>query len=144
MKTIAAFLLGALFAPVTLAHEAKTAGPNGGRILDKIEPRVEFLVTPERKVKLTFLDAANKAVTAGAQEASVVTGERSKPTTLKFTKQGDVLVSEQVLPEGNNLPTVVTIKQSPDAKAMTAKFNLNLEHCSGCKRAEYACTCAHE
>lgn len=144
MKTkllIAALL--ALLLPSVFAHEAKVAGPNGGRILDKIEPHVEFLVTPERKVRLTFLDAANKPIAATTQTATVITGDRSKPATLKFEKSGDVLVSDQALPAGDDLPAVVMIQATPEAKTQTAKFNINFATCPDCKRLEYACTCGH-
>src|SRR5688500_17671691 len=50
---------------VTLqAHDEKKkiAGPNGGRIIAAIEPRAEFFVMPDRKVQITFLDKAGKAI----------------------------------------------------------------------------------
>jgi hypothetical protein len=124
-------------------HAKKESGPNGGRILTSIEPHAEFLVTEDRKVKITFLDETNKAVPAGDQVVNVTAGERANPTKLTFAKSGDVLVSEQVLPEGNDYPTVVQIKASPDAKPAVEKFNLNMSKCPECDALEYACTCSH-
>lgn len=54
-----------------------------------------------------------------------------------------MLISDKAVPEGNDLPTVVQIKATPDAKAVTEKFNLNLAQCPTCENKEYACTWAH-
>lgn len=124
-------------------HEKKVAGPNGGRVITKVEPHAEFFVTADRKVQITFLGDDGKAVAPADQVVMVTTGDRSAPTKLTFTKSGNSLVSNAALPEGNNLPTVVQIKSAPDAKAVTEKFNLDLSKCSTCSNAEYACTCEH-
>jgi hypothetical protein len=70
-------------------------------------------------------------------------GDRAAPTKLAFTKDGDKLVSDKVVAEGESLPVVLTIKVTPDAKSVTEKFNLNFAKCPTCEHAEYACTCAH-
>ena len=53
-----------------------------------------------------------------------------------------MLISDKAVPEGNDLPTVVQIREKEGAKAVTEKFNLNLSVCPDCKHAEYACICA--
>jgi hypothetical protein len=123
-------------------HEKKEAGPNGGRLITSVDPHPEFLVTPDRKVQITFVDDG-KVVAPAEQVISVTTGDRSAPVKMTFTKTDTALVSEQMLPEGNNFPVVVQIKTTPDAKAVVEKFTLNLSVCPECKLAEYACTCAH-
>jgi hypothetical protein len=133
----------ALSANLATAHETITAGPNRGRMLTKIKPPAEFLVTAERKVQITFIGADGKPVAPADQVVTVTTGNRAAPTTLKFTKTGNSLISDAVLPEGNDFPTVVQIKATPEAKASVARFNLNTSNCPGCKNAEYACTCGH-
>ena len=124
-------------------HEKRMAGPNGGRILTKVEPHAEFFVTADRKVQITFLGDDGKAIAPAAQVVTVTAGDRSAPTKLTFAKSGNALVSDAALPAGNDFPTVVQIKAKPDAKAVTEKFNLDLVKCSGCGHGEYACTCAH-
>ena len=126
-------------------HEApkKIKAPNGGRILASVEPNAEFLLTADRKVQITFLDGAGKTVAPAGQVVTVITGERSSPTRLTFTRSGDTLISDGVVPAGEGFATVVQIKTSPGAKTMTEKFNLLLHTCSGCKLQEYACTCGH-
>lgn len=119
------------------------AGPNGGRLITSVDPHAEFLVTPDRKVKISFVGIDGKVIPAGEQVVTLTTGDRSAPVQLTFAKKGDVLVSDAAIPEGNMLPTVIQIKASPDAKAEIVKFNLNMANCSGCQKAEYACTCAH-
>ncbi len=57
--------------------------------------------------------------------------------------QSYALISDAVLPAGNDFPTVVQIKPTTDAKAAVARFNLNLSICGECERPEYACICGH-
>jgi hypothetical protein len=127
------------------AHDpASKVGPTGGKLLTAVEPHVEFLVTRDKKVEIRFVDEKNKVVAPGAQEISVILGDRSAPTKLAFAKSGDKLVSDNSIPEGNDLPTVVQIREKAGAKAVNEKFNLNLDKCPTCKNQEYACTCAHD
>ncbi|HSI87205.1 MAG: hypothetical protein ACAI35_27265 [Candidatus Methylacidiphilales bacterium] len=142
----AALVLGlALTSLNAMAHGDNKikAGPSGGRVLTKVEPHAEFFVNADKKVEIRFVDDSNKVVAPAAQTATVIVGERSAPTKLAFTKDGNKLISDKALPAGNDLPTVVQIKVTPEAKAVTEKFNLNLEKCPTCKYAEYACECAH-
>lgn len=127
------------------AHNDKkrVAGPNGGRILTTVEPRAEFFVTADRKVQITFLDQAGKAIAPADQVVTVTTGDRAAPTKLTFAKTGNTLLSTAALPKGNELPTVVQIKPTATAKQVTEKFNVDLSKCGECKLAEYACICAH-
>lgn len=124
-------------------HAKKIAGPNGGRVLTGVEPHLEFFVTKDRKVKITVVDDAGKAVALGEQSVTVTGGSRSNPTRMTFAKDGDSLVSDKAFPEGNMLPVVVQIKAKPDAKTVIEKFSLNLSDCPGCDYLEYACTCDH-
>lgn len=124
-------------------HEKIKAGPTGGKLITLVEPHVEFLVTKEKKVEIRFVDDDNKVVAPGTQTISVTLGDRANPTKLAFTKDGDKLVSDKAIPEGNDYPTVVQIKAEPKAKAVNSKFNLNLSKCPTCEFAEYACVCEH-
>ena len=136
--------IAALIASLTFATAAeKIKAPNGGRIIDTVEPHAEFLITTDKKIEIRFLDDAGKVIAPAAQVVTVTMGDRANPTKLAFTKDGDKLVSDKVIPEGKELPVVVQIKVTPDAKSVTAKFNLNLANCPTCEHAEYACTCAH-
>jgi hypothetical protein len=125
------------------SHAKKEAGPNGGRLLTKIDPHAEFLVTADRKVRITFLDAKDKPTALGLQTVTMTAGYRAAPTRMTFTREGEALVSETALPEGNNFPAVVQIKLTPDARTIYERFTLNLAICGGCKLAEYACICGH-
>lgn len=123
-------------------HGAK-AGPTGGRLIHEVEPHAEFFVNKDRKVEIRFVDDDNKVVAPGKQAVTVTLGDRSAPTKLAFTNDGKVLTSDKAIPEGNDIPTVVQIKPSPEAKTVTEKFNLNLSQCPTCKYKEYACSCDH-
>ncbi len=126
------------------SHAAKITGPNKGRVLTELEPHAEFFVTANRKVRLTFVDDAGKpvAVPAGLT-ATLITGDRAKPTTLTFAADGDTLLSTAVLPEGGNLPGILRVKPSGEAVPVTIRLQINLANCGECSRPEYACTCAH-
>ena len=124
-------------------HEKIIAGPNGGRVLTAVEPHAEFFVTDERKVQIAFVDDDLKPVAAADQTVSVIAGDRSNPTNLSFAKSGDVLISDKVLPSGNDFPVVVQIKTDAGAETVRERFNLNLADCPTCDYKEYACTCAH-
>jgi len=149
-KTVAFALLASLFLSLTsvpiFAHGGedhspkKSAGPNGGRVLNGIDPRAEFFVTSDRKVQITFLDDHGQAVAPAGQTVVVTSGKRSAPTSLNFAPVGNVLLSDDAIPAGNRVPTVVQITPS-NAKTVTSKFNVNLSTCSGCQLVEYACIC---
>lgn len=149
MKTKISILLAILALPFLKAeeghvHAKKEAGPNGGRVVTSVTPHYEFFVTPEKKVKITFLGEDGKAVPAKDQVVTAVGGDRAAPTKMTFSKDGDSLLSDKSLPEGKELPIVVQVKVTPDAKTVSEKFTVNLANCPECKHAEYACTCAHE
>ncbi len=125
-------------------HKHAKAGPTGGKLITDVEPHAEFFVNKEQKIEIRFVDDANKVVAPGEQSVTVTMGDRKSPTKLTFTKDGDKLVSDQAIPKGEKLPTVVQIKVKKGAKAVTEKFNLDLSECSECDHAEYACTCDHD
>jgi hypothetical protein len=145
LRLLALVALAVLGAAVASAHgsKQKVAGPNGGRILTAFEPRAEFFVTADRKVKITFLDEKNRAIAPAAQVVTVTSGDRATPVRLTFARAGDALVSNAALPAGKDLPTVVQIKADATAKTVTEKFNVDLAKCPECKLGEYACICAH-
>jgi hypothetical protein len=124
-------------------HSKTKNGPSGGRLITAVEPHVEFFVNKDKKVEIRFVDDDNKVVAPAAQEISVTLGERTKPTKLTFTKDGDKLVSDKAVPAGNDYPTVVQIREKKGAKPVNEKFNLNMKKCETCDFAEYACTCDH-
>ncbi len=141
-----AIILTLLLTASAFAHapgEKLESGPNGGRLIIATDPRVEFFVNPDRKVQFTFVDAAGNPIAPAGQTITVTTGERSAPTKLTFTKTNTTLLADQPLPSGTAWPAVIQIKVTPDSKTITEKFTLDLATCSGCKKPEYACTCAH-
>lgn len=118
-------------------------GPTGGKLLKEVTPHLEFLVTPEKKVELRFIGDDKKVVAPGEQQITITLGDRLAPTKLAFTKDGDKLVSDKPVPEGNDLPVVVQIREKADAKPINVKFALNLNKCPSCTFQEYNCTCDH-
>ena len=125
-------------------HDKKEAGPNGGRIVTSVEPHLEFFVREDGKVQISFLSEENKVIAPSGQIVSAITGERMSPTQLKFAMDGNVLVSDKKLPEGNNHPTILNIIAANGQKPVMEKFNLNLSECPECNYQEYACVCDHD
>ncbi|GAA5481249.1 hypothetical protein [Haloferula sargassicola] len=138
----------ALLSPLSQAeephHHEKITAPNGGRVLTSVEPHLEFYRMDDGKVKITAVDDDGKVRPIGDTEVTVTGGERSKPTRLTFSKNGDALISDKAFPEGKSLPVVVRIKTSADAKPVYERFSLNLATCPECEHPEYACSCEHD
>ncbi|HWL53780.1 MAG TPA: hypothetical protein VNQ90_15180 [Chthoniobacteraceae bacterium] len=141
---LAAGLAFSLHAADGHSHDGAKAGPTGGRLIARVEPHAEFLVNADRKIEIRFVDDHQQVVAPGEQVVTVIMGDRAAPTRLAFSREGDKLISDRAIPEGNNLPTIVQIKGGPSAKAVTERFNLNLSQCPACKNAEYACACSDE
>ena len=74
----------------------KDPGPNGGRILKTMTPALEFFVLEDRRVQITALNDL-KPIPVNEQTATLTGGDRNNPTTLKFAKDGDVLISDKPL-----------------------------------------------
>lgn len=143
ITTLIAITLGPFAAANANAAPKKQAGPNGGRIILAVEPRLEFFVSKDRKIQITAFDAEQKPVALKLLTVSVVAGDRSKPTKMEFLESDGKLVSTGTLPEGNNFPVSVAIKPAAGGKTVYEKFQLNMDSCSSCKYQEYACVCDH-
>jgi len=125
------------------AEHKPEGGPNGGRLITIVEPHLEFLVTSERFVQITFLGHDGEVVPAGEQVVSAIGGDRSAPTKVKFVKKEGRLISTEALPEMKNMPIILQIKATPDAKSVRETFHLNMNECPSCDYKEYSCVCGH-
>lgn len=139
---IAAALCAGLLT-VDAADKKHLAGPKGGRLLEKTEPRAEFFLEKDHTVTITFYDAALKPVPAAGQTVIVVADAKGGKQTVVFEPNGGVLVSKTKLPQGDGYNVVVQFRQTATAKPQNFRFTLDLATCGGCKRAEYGCTCGH-
>ena len=143
ITALVAMTLGPLGAQNAEAAPKKQAGPNGGRLIVAVDPKLEFLVSKDRKVQITALDAEQKPIPLKGYTVSVAAGDRSKPTKLEFTESDGKLVSSGALPDGNDFPVSVAIKPVAGGKTVYEKFQMNMSNCSSCKYQEYACVCDH-
>jgi hypothetical protein len=128
-------------ATLNAADKKHLAGPKGGRLLEKTEPKAEFYLEKDHTVTVTFYDADLKPVAVTGQSVTVVADAKGGKATIEFEKKGDVLVSKTKLPEGDGYNVVVQFKQTADAKSQNLRFKLETHTCATCKRAEYACIC---
>ncbi|MBL9219138.1 MAG: hypothetical protein JNG82_11655 [Opitutaceae bacterium] len=142
MKTKLFILLAALGGAMLLAAETP-AGPKGGRLLESSPLKAEFFVTKDRKVEISFYDAALKPVAPGTQTVAVTAEPASGRTALELEKTATGFVSKTALPVGEPYRVVVQVRATADAKPQNFRLDLNLALCGECQRAEYACTCDH-
>lgn len=125
-------------------HHKKEAGPNGGRIVEGEGFKLEFFVKEDRKVQIAFLDHHNKIVPQKQESVSLIGGSRSDPTHLTFEQDGLVLLSQGTLPDIKNIPAILSVKATNEAKPFRERFNVNMSTCPECSLQEYACVCGHE
>ena len=138
MKTLFLSLLS--ICALVAAEPAKApAEGRSGRLLEASGVKAEFLVKPDRHVALTFLDAAGKPMARG--ERSVVVKVDGKDLALEPKPEG--FVSKEPLAAKEPAPIVVQVRTTADDKPKNFRLTLNTAICGECKRAEYACTCAH-
>lgn len=143
MKTRSILLLAAALCTAGLLHAAQpAAGPNGGRVLATEPSAVEFFVTADRKVALTFLDAAGKPVAPETQVAAVTAEPAAGKVALPLERSPHGYVSTAPLPAGEPYRVVVQLRPAPGATPKNFRLDLNLALCGECQHAEYACTCA--
>lgn len=134
-------VLCAGLATLNAADKKHLAGPKGGRLLEKTEPKAEFYLEKDHTVTVTFYDAELKPVPATGQSVTVIADAKGGKATIEFEKKGDLLVSKGKLPEDDGYNVVVQFKQTADAKPQNFRFKLETHACATCKRAEYACIC---
>jgi len=127
----------------TETGHAKKGGPNGGRLITVVEPALEFLVTADRTVQITFLDLDGSVVPVKGQSVSLTGGSRSNPTKIDFVEKDGLLVSTSALPDLENMPVILQIRESATATTAREKFKLNMGDCGSCDFKEYACLCGH-
>lgn len=144
--TLAVAVCAALALPAVAQDKhdhAHKATPKGGRLLEKTEPHAEFVVEKDRTVTINFYNAEMKPVAVTTQSVIVQADAKDGKVKLEFEKKGDSLVSKTKLPEGDGYNIVVQFKQTADGKPQNLRFKLDMSTCGECKRAEYACICAH-
>jgi len=140
LLTLAAALCASLALTTSAADKKIQAGPKGGRLLEKTEPKAEFFVEKDRTITVTFYDEKNKPVAPTEQTVTLIALARERQS-VEFEKKENALVSKSKLPEGEPYPVILQFRQSTDAKPQNLRFKLDLSTCGGCKRAEYACAC---
>jgi hypothetical protein len=124
--------------------EPREAGPNGGRMLEDVEPHLEFLVDADRHIVLTPLNDEGGVTSLSGQTASLTGGNRSAPFSMQFAPRGDqALVSDIALPEGNYFPVILRVTAAEGQPARIIRFNMDLSSCPSCEYPEYACICGH-
>ncbi|MDB6150532.1 MAG: hypothetical protein JWQ44_1980 [Chthoniobacter sp.] len=113
----------AALAASAFAHERITIGPKGGRVIyldSPTVPNVEFAVNKDGRAEVALLDKDRKPIALTGQNIIVTAGPRASAKKLTVEKQGDTFLTEP-LPAGAPYTTVIQIKETPAAKALTAR-----------------------
>ena len=144
MKSVLLVLLAlASTALAPLLRADIVPGPKGGRLLDAPPHRAEFFVGADRRVEITFYDDALQPVAHGGHQAKVIAELPGARQTIELRETAHGFASTQPLPAGEPYRIVVQFRGGPQSRAVNHRIDLNLAHCGGCDRAEYACTCEH-
>lgn len=136
-------LLVTLISSLSFAHEGVELGPNGGRILEFSDNETmhgEVLVK-DGKFLIALLDKDMKPVALASQTLTAMTGDRAKPVKLEVTKDAKGFVIP-ALKTGEWL--ILRYKDTPDAKAVTARMEYNRAICEECQSQEWLCKCKPE
>src|SRR4026207_343055 len=83
------------------ADKKHLGGPKGGRILEKTEPKAEFVVEKDHTASIHFYDAAAQVIPAAGQTVTVIAEAKGGKEKIEFEKKGDSLVSKTRLPQGD-------------------------------------------
>ncbi len=147
MKRILTRALGlalTLLLPVAAhAHGKVEIGPNQGRLLEfsADDSLRGELVLKDGVFSVGLLDKELKPLSLDGRKLDVIGGERAKPETLKVETAGDKYTFPAPKTDGGYL--ILRFTPAPGAKVLTERFKYDTSVCSGCKRAEWLCTCAH-
>jgi len=143
MKTKLSILILAFTSMIGLAHEGVERGPNGGRILEfsKNETMHGEVTVQGDKFHIALLDKDMKPVALAKQSLAATTGDRDNPQKLDVATDAKGFILPLVK-EGEWL--ILRFKDSPDGKAITARFEYNTKECEGCKAPEWLCKCEPE
>ena len=130
------FSIGVLVA----AEPAKSAADvQPGRRLEAPGLSAQFVIQPDRKASVSFVDEAGKPVARG--ERTVIVKVDGKDIALEPQPNG--FITKAPLQAKEPAPIVVQIRASAVAKPTNFRLTLNTSLCGECKRQEYGCTCAH-
>jgi hypothetical protein len=126
-----------------LGHGGVELGPNGGRILEfsKNETMHGEVTIKGGKFHIAVLDKDMKSVKVDKQVLTATGGTREKPEKLAVEKTDNGFIVPLVKP-GQWL--IVQYKETPNAKAITARFEYDTSICSKCKAEEWICKCEQQ
>lgn len=139
-KILSLLAIAALSVAPAFGHGGVELGPNGGRILEfsKNETMHGEVTVKDGKFYIAVLDKDKKPVKVEKQTLTATGGTREKPEKLTVEKNDSGFVVPLVK-EGQWL--IVQYKETPDAKAVTARFEYDTGTCSKCKAQEWICKC---
>ena len=142
MKKYILALLGSLSLSIAgaFAHGGIELGPNGGRILEfsKDETMHGEVTVKDGKFHIALLDKAMKPVKLGEQTLTANGGPSGKAEKLAVEKAGDAFVVPTVK-KGEWL--ILQYKDTPKAKAVTARLQYDTSTCEKCNAEEWICKC---
>lgn len=141
MKTHPFLLALILISLVTTAAAEVIGGPQGGRLLPSSPQPIEFHVTSDQHVELTFYTADLQPSPAGEAQVTLIAEPVTGRTTVALESTAHGFRSTAPLPPGAPYRLVVQVRAAPGERPQNFRLDLDLHTCGECQRAEYACTC---
>lgn len=115
------------------------AEPRPGRALEAGDVRADFLIQPDRRATVTFVDEAGKPVARGDRAVTVKVDGKD----IAMEPQPNGFITKEPLQAKEPAQIVVRVRAKADAKPTNFRITLNTSPCGECKRPEYGCTCGH-
>lgn len=138
MKLILLVLLS--LSALCAADPSKVSPPvRGGRLLEAAGLRAELIIQSDRRVAVTFLDATGKPSLRGDQRVVIIVDAKRVALEVKT----DGYISKEPLGAKEPAALVVQLQAAAETKPVNFRLTLDTSSCGGCRRPEYACTCAH-
>jgi hypothetical protein len=140
MKTKLTTLLITLVTASAFGHGEIELGPNGGRILEfsKDETMHGEVTVKNGRFHIAVLDKDMKPVKLDQQSLTATGGTREKPAKLAV-ERGATGFIVPLVQDGQWL--ILQYKETPGAKAITARLEYDTKPCGECKKPEWLCAC---
>lgn len=141
-KKLTATLL-ALSAGFAFGHAGIELGPNKGRIVEfsTNETLHGEILEKEGKLHITLLDKDMKPLKVETQTLAATAGQRNSPTKIEVTASPDGFT---LAAPGEGEWLILQLKESADAKAITARLHYDTKKCEPCSNPEWRCACGEK
>ena len=140
MKAKLTTLILTLVTGFAFGHGDIEIGPNNGRIVEfsKNESMHGEVTVKDGQLHIAILDKDMKPAKMDKQSLTATGGMREKPEKLAVEKDASGFIVPLVK---EKQWLILQYKETPDAKAITARFEDETKPCPECKKGGWLCAC---